>query len=259
MSATKAKRTAKAGEPATPTAAPVPPGATVEEAKAYEAAIAEEAQRIRGNMHQVTVAKFGQLWPLLTKPIPPGFIEQVGIVKGKPYESTGVSSMHVLIARMDNVLGPLSWSWSTDYAEDGMVCKVTVRVGDFLERSSWGGVDRGSTKGNVYKGSETNAAKRAFAAIGPGREIYMGTPDLDPDTHKGVAEAQEAPDSEATEATPRKLTAEEAGRLLKAIEAAGLQDALEAKLRSFGVAELTDLDTQQAIQVYEWAGGEVRG
>lgn len=222
----------------------------------HEEAIRVEAETIRGDATYVDDDLFLKLWPLLRRPIPSGFIVSVASTGGKPYDSTGVKSAQVLIDRMDNVLGPLSWTWRADHSDDGTLCKVTVSVGSppFVERSSWGGVDRGSTKGNVYKGSETNAAKRAFAAIGPGHEIYVGAADLDPDTHQGVAEAQAVPDGPVA---PRLLPADAADRLMKAIDKAGLKDDLPAKLRSFGVDELTALSVEQGIQLHEWTGGHL--
>jgi hypothetical protein len=158
------------------------------EAIAYEQAIAEEAAAVREGEDKLTSELFLRLWPLLRRPIPAGFIVSTPKSDGKPYDSTGVKSLQVLIDRMDNVLTPLWWGYSVDYVggegtDDrgrparGKLALVRVYVGDkdtpLLARESHGGVNQASTIGNLFKGSETNAAKRAFAQVGPG-EVGAG-------------------------------------------------------------------------------------
>lgn len=186
---------------------PDPEKAAAEAARDYEEQIAQEAKAIREEALKTTPAGLGKgrlfptltrdifdkLYPLLCKPIHEAHIQTVGKLTGKPYESTGISSVQVQIDRMNNVLTPLWWRDEADYSEGGKLCKVTVQVGDsqskpMIERSSYGGVDRGSSLGNIYKGSYTNAAKLAFARLGPGREVYLGTTDLDPDVDQELAE-----------------------------------------------------------------------
>lgn len=164
------------------------------EAIAYEAQIAEQAKEIRGDETLLTPTLFMELYPLLTRPIPEAFIKYVPkLEKGKPYESTGIRSVQVQIDRMNNILTPLWWRDSVEYEQDGKLAKVTIFVGNpgedtpLIARSSCGGVDRGSSGGNVYKGSYTNAAKLAFARIGVGHEVYVGATDFDPDTDKDMA------------------------------------------------------------------------
>lgn len=175
------------------------PADPLAEAIAYEQAIAQEAATIRDGKTQLDAGLFLKLWPLLRRPIPQGFIKSVGRTTGKPYDSTGIKSLQVQIDRMDNVLTPLWWGWNTLYEQDGKLAKVVVWVGErdeqgrasLVSRSACGGVDRGSTVGNVYKGTETNAAKLAFARVGPGHEVYVGATDLDPDVSEDAAKAQE--------------------------------------------------------------------
>jgi hypothetical protein len=189
----------RARTPAPPS--PVPRRSAQEEAGLDEAIRSEEeiaarAAEIRGDNSELTPDLFLKLWPLLKEPIPSGFIRSVGVTEGKPYASTGVRSEQVLIDRMNNVLTPLWWWDEVEWSEEGKVAEVTICVGTLggdvlLKRSSRGGVNRGSTLGNVFKGSKTNAAKRAFAAIGPGHEVYLGAADLDPDTNEDAAKQQE--------------------------------------------------------------------
>ncbi len=223
-------------------------------ALAFEAELAVEAAELRGDATELNHALMMKLWPLLKRPIPPGFIQSVGAVTGKPYESTGVKSVQVLIDRMDAVLTPLGWWEQKTFEDGGKLAHVTVFVGSDREnplfsRDSHGGVDRGSTVGNVYKGSYTNAAKLAFARVGPGHEIYLGAADLDPDTNETVAKAQEGD----VQTRPEMLSADRAENLAAIIEAAGLTDHLPNKLRSFGKKALTDLSLEQGMALYEWS------
>jgi hypothetical protein len=165
----------------------------IQDALAYEVEIAERAKVIRGEAKTLTPELFMELWPLLCEPIPSGFIKSIGVVSGKPYESTGISSVQVQVDRMNNVLSPLWWHDHVEYHDGGTIAHVEVHVRDgagdaepLIVREAWGGVDRGSTKGNVYKGSQTNAAKLAFARLGPGHEVYLGATDLDPDVNAQV-------------------------------------------------------------------------
>jgi len=187
---------------------------TMGEAQELETEIGIRAKDIRDQYaHDIgpglTGELFLELWPLLCEPIPDAFIKSVPPTKGKPYHSTGVRSVQVQIDRMNNVLTPLWWWWEDEYHLEGKLCIVTVFVGDrnegnrcfsdsprngvLLSRRSHGGVQQGSSVGNIYKGSFTNAAKPAIARVGPGREIYVGVSDLDPDVS---SEAADAPPSE---------------------------------------------------------------
>lgn len=237
----------------------------VQEAIDAEEQLAAEAAEIRADKEALTPGLFLKLLPLLRQPIPPGFILEVTLGKGKPYDSTGVRSVQVLIDRMNNVLTPLWWWDEVVYTQDGKLAEVTVHVGGdrgqrpLLSRSSMGGVDRGSTIGNVYKGSYTNAAKLAFARIGPGHEVYLGAADLDPDTNPQVAEAQ-ANGGEASQAADEKIPAERAEKLAAIVAASGMdQKHLDAKLRSFGVASIEDLTLEQAMGLWEWVQQAISG
>ena len=102
--------------------------------------------------------------------------------------------MQVLIDRMNNVLTPLGWWYEVEYLLDGedhgKLAEVTVSVGNrgsepLVTAVSRGGVNQASTIGNRFKGSETNAAKRAFAQIGPGHEVYLGATRPRPGCQRG--------------------------------------------------------------------------
>jgi hypothetical protein len=173
-----------------------------------EQKIADEAATIRAaHSDGDDRALFDKLYPLCRRPIPSGFIVTSGSTQGKPYDSTGVKSVQVLFDRMDNVFGPLWWRERVKYVggegesdrgvpKEGRLAVVTIDVGPDKEnplfsRSSRGGVNQASTVGNLYKGTYTNAAKLAFARVGPGHEIYLGAADYDPDTNADAAKAQE--------------------------------------------------------------------
>lgn len=212
---------------------------------AYEEEIATEAAVIRGDQTTLTPELLAELLPLLKKPIPAGFIKSVGKVTGKPYDSTGVSSVQVQIERMDNVLTPLWWREDHEYMEQGKLCYVTVFIGNLgvppmVARSSMGGVDRASTVGNLYKGSYTNAAKVAIARVGPGHEVYLGATDLDPDVHEQAATHQSQPAAQSaagqvSEDTP--ITRTLANEIVDAAWVWELQDKLP-----LAIAHVTDGD-----------------
>lgn len=224
-----------------------------------EAELAERAAEIRGEATELTVELFLKLYPLMREKIPEGFLSEVSAGKGKPYPSKGVRSLQVQIDRMDAIWTPLWWGWRTEWIEPSLA-EVAVWVGNdnrmFVVRKARGGMNGGSTTGNHYKGTETNAAKMAFARIGPGHEVYLGAADFDPDTDSDAAQAQAAP---AGAPDPdRKLPADKVEPLEQAITAAGLSNFLPAKLVECGVSALSDLTVEQAVSLYEWAGGEVR-
>ena len=225
---------------------------------AYEQAIAEEAAAIwakdENADREIDRWLYADLRPLLRKPIPSGFIEHVGEVTGKPYASSGVKSVQVQMDRLDNVLGPMHWGYEATYTEEGKLCHVRAWIGPkgepLIERDSYGGVKQGSSLGNVYKGSFTNAAKLALARLGPAWEVYVGAADFDPDTDKAAAQEQA---KAGDEAPVRKLTEEQAEKAAQAIKDAGITDeALGHKLRSFGVKALTDLTYEQGFALKTW-------
>lgn len=209
-----------------------PPAELLTEARLAEDAIAAEAEKIRGDATTLTAGLFMQLWPLLRRPIHEGFLVAATAGEGKPYESTGVRSVQVLVDRMDNVLSPLWWHQEIAYHDDGKLCEVTVEVhveGQPIRRTSWGGVNRGSTQGNLYKGSYTNAGKRAFALLGPGHEVYVGATDYDPDVNEAAARAQTTSDRPASEPVDdgKPIGPLKASELVDAAWMLNLQDKLQ--------------------------------
>jgi hypothetical protein len=206
---------------------------------------------------------YSELRPLLRRAIPPGFITSTGVVKGKPYASTGVKSVQVQIDRLDNVLR-FCWGYEREFFDGGKRCEVHAWVGmskahPLVLRDGVGGVQQASTMGNLYKGSFTNAAKPCFARLGPGWEVYVGAADFDPDTDESAAE-QQAKTEAAQEKDPnRPLSAPAVEKLRAAIEKAGLSEHLDVKLRGFGVATLEDLTAEQGVAMYEWADGAKGG
>jgi hypothetical protein len=236
------------------------PENTLAAAIAYEQAIADEAYTLWSSDEWAEDTGLNPwlyrlLRPMLRRPIPEGFIQRVGPVTGKPYDSTGIRSVQVQMDRLDNVLGPFNWGYEAQYHDDGKRCYVRAWVGKkdqpLFERDSWGGVNQGSTKGNIWKGSFTNAAKLAFARLGPGWEVYVGAADFDPDTDEDAAKAQEQTSEAAS--PQRTLPSEKAQVLQNVVEKAGLTKHLDAKLRSFGAESIEALTVEQAVSLYEWA------
>jgi hypothetical protein len=231
------------------------------EALRTEQEIADQAAAIRADQVGLDRSLFAKLYPLLRKPIPTGFIQSVGQVTGKPYESTGIKSVQVQIDRMNNVLGPDNWCDEVEYHENGKVARVRVRVQGvdlLIDREGWGGVDRGSTLGNIYKGSYTNAAKLAFARLGPGHEVYLGATDLDPDVHESVAKEQSKPDRQhnapPAQADPNELLSETARRkVVKAVMDTGITDeGWQLLLARLGIEDTELLTKAHAFEVREW-------
>lgn len=239
------------------------PNGSLAEALASEAQIRMRAAEIRGTNQPLSYDTLNRLYPLLIEEIPRPFLQHVGRVKGKPYESTGIKSVQVQIDRLNNVLGPTGWSFSEEFANEGKLCKVTARILGkdgvvLVERTSFGGVDYASTLGNLYKGSFTNAAKVAFARLGPGHEIYIGIEDLDPDVSEQAAKAQ----AEAKEKRPSKSKPEAAGDRVTDEQYEILRQTFKAKvvdqeswrmfLLSQGVERTADLAANGYTAALEW-------
>lgn len=210
---------------------------TIEQAIAAEQELAAQAAELRGDTANITPELLGKLYPLLCAPIPAAFIITTPPVKGKPYVSTGIKSVQVQVDRMNAVLSPGWWWDRAIYEQDGKLCQVTVNVGNpsyapndplgvMVSRTSYGGVGQANSVGNLYKGSYTNAAKLAFARLGPGHEVYLGATDLDPDVSEEAAGAQEAP-QEAPAEPPSTLTTAMAKALVDRAWEAGVKDRLQ--------------------------------
>lgn len=156
--------------------------------------LATDAAALRGDDYdgQLTAALLLKLEPLLRRPTPAKYVKHTPPTEGKPYPSTGIASPQVQVDHMNAVLGTPHWRILNHYEDDGTLCKVVVIVGNKLatatldpagelvpgdaevlaERNGWGAVKRGNTKGDLLKGSETNALKRALARFGPGADVY---------------------------------------------------------------------------------------
>ena len=229
--------------------------AILAEAIESEKDIATRAKGIRNGSADLTRELFLELWPLLREPIPEGFLSTVPKQTGKPYDSTGITSVQVQITRMDNVLTPLWWWDKVEYHDEGCLARVRVGVNGYGEkplyaREAWGGVDRGSTKGNIYKGSYTNAAKPAFARIGPGWEVYVGATDLDPDVSAQAAKAAAKASRSSEPSGPRLLTDDEREKVLVTIEqAGGGADRVALLLGAVGVEDAAELTTAHAFEL----------
>lgn len=171
---------------------------------AHEAELGRSARQEWGEQENLTPLVLERLWPLLAAPIPAAFIQRIGRVQGKPYESTGIKSVQVQIDRMNAILGPAWWRDEATYEDGGTLCHVEIIVGRIGQeplaiRRAVGGVDRASSRGNLYKGSYTNAAKLAFARLGPGHEIYLDAADFDPDVDEAAAAEQAQGEQESDE------------------------------------------------------------
>lgn len=270
--------------------------AAFEQARAYETAIATRAAECRGEATELDRKLFLDLHEILCEPIPDGYIKYVPrLEKGKPYESTGIRSVQVQIDRMNNVFTPLWWWCERHYSEGGKTCRVDVYVGNrgkemklpgipmaktsgepcqaveysmgvtdevLAHVTGYGGVDRGSTIGNVLKGSFTNAAKITFALLGCGHEIYVGDVDLEPDVNPDAAvSAEEAEAGEPIgEAAAKELvdrawkTPAAKTNLRRAATYAAGRDVGDMNTKKAGIAALASLTFPQSEKLDEWIG-----
>ncbi|MCA1700182.1 MAG: hypothetical protein LC790_15270, partial [Actinobacteria bacterium] len=141
---------------------------------------------------RLTLAMMVELEALLEQPTPTQYVKHIGPTDGKPYPSTGLSSIQYQLSMMNAVLGGPHWRALTHYENDGKLCKVVVIVGNDLTkakltadgdldpgeaevlcaREGWGAVKRGSTDGDLLKGSYTNAIKRVLAEYGAAADVY---------------------------------------------------------------------------------------
>lgn len=236
-----------------------------------EAEIAELAAAIREDATELDAALFLKLAPLLRVPIPEGFLIEATAGTGKPYASKGIRSVQVCVDRMDAVLTPLWWHYEHAYEQDGKLCLVTVNIGALggpvlVSRSSYGGMNRGSTEGNLFKGTFTNAAKRAFALVGVGASVYTGATDYEPDVDPAAAREQAQPtrsQQEAAEGEP--ISDEKARELVDAAWIIGQQDNLgkavghvlgtevgDLSNKTAATAAMRSLTAMQAAKVERW-------
>lgn len=236
-----------------------------------ELAQALEAETINGD--EALLIRAGQpltpyvlecLRGCLMAPIPGAFIVEEPPVKGKPYASTGISSVQVQIDRLNYVLGPTNWLDNAHFEDSGKVCRVTLMVlglggspalpdGVITQRSSYGGVNQASTEGNRYKGSYTNAAKLAIARLGPGHEIYVGAADLDPDTNPEIAEIQGAEPDAPTPAV-KTISDDQIGSLTEMgqhLDTDGKRE-FQAWLVSRRIGSLTELPGADFPAAFKW-------
>ena len=164
---------------------------------AHLAGLADRAKSIRGNDYagSLTPALLIELGELLRQPTPEKYVKYIPAVNpGKPYPSIGLNSAQFQIDAMNAVLGRPHWRILRHYpdAKDGFICKVVVIVGNQLAAASldhvgelvvgdaeilaiseeWGAVKNATTPADAYKGSATNACKRAIAGFGPGADVY---------------------------------------------------------------------------------------
>lgn len=229
-----------------------------ESAAEWERYLALEAKAIRKPGQHLSPELFEELAPLLRAPIHPDHLETLPPMPGKPYESTGIKSVQVQINRMDAVLGPTNWRDACTWEQNGRLALVSVQVLEggpggepMVYRYSHGGVDHGSSLGNIHKGSYTNAAKLAFARVGVGHEVYMGEADLDPDVNAEVAEQVAAAPPNPGAAMP--LTAEQVEELAAGVLALGDRaGAWKAFLLSRGVGDTAELKQSDYEPAKKW-------
>jgi hypothetical protein len=140
----------------------------------------------------LTVVMISALQQLLDEPTPRKCVVEAESTPDKPFASTGLKTSQYGFDYLNAVYGVAHWQSFVHYTHDGTVAHVYVVVGNNLPlvrlhpetgelivpdgaeilvlRDGWGGHESG-TKGNVLKGSETNAIKRVFARLGVAADV----------------------------------------------------------------------------------------
>jgi hypothetical protein len=212
-------------------------------------ALAAQAKEIRGPGYDgtLTVALLIDLGELLRQDTPAKYVKFIPPATGKPYPSIGLNSAQFQIDVMNAVLGRPHWRILRHYppAKDGFICKVVVLVGNRLAAASldghgelsageadilgvgqeWGAVKNATTPADAYKGSATNATKRAIAEFGPGADVYRK--DFEDENVGGTGTLQ-APSPGAQ--PPRAASARQQDMLRARARAAGLDNAQLANI-----------------------------
>jgi hypothetical protein len=159
--------------------------------------IATDADAIRKKAKyagRLTAKVLVALGEVLRRPTPGKYVQHIPRQPGKPYDSTGLTSSQYQICYMNAAFGRAHWRMLRHYPTQraGFLCKVVVIVGNNLVSASldadgelivnkadvlalseeWGSVTYAAAPGDAYKGSATNASKRALAAFGPGSDVF---------------------------------------------------------------------------------------
>jgi hypothetical protein len=226
------------------------------EGGAHLVTLAAKAKEARGPGYDgtLTAALLIELGELLRLPTPARYVKFIPPATGKPYPSIGLNSAQFQIDVMNAVLGRPHWRILRHYpaGKDGFMCKVVVLVGNRLAAASldehgeliagdadilgvgqeWGAVKNATTPADAYKGSATNATKRAIAEFGPGADVYRK--DFEDENVGGTgalhAPAAGAPIAQQGGQQPRAASTRQQSMLRARARAAGLDSAQFANL-----------------------------
>lgn len=200
MGTTTTPRTTTTDTPATDDGLVVDPAVELMSTRAQRAAAVRATHDYDGRL---TLAMISALQPLLEEPTPTRYVTTTAATTDKPYISTGLNSTQYQVDYLNAVFGLAHWRYLLHYEESGTLARCWAVVGNDLTairvnpdtgeldipetaevlvvRDGWGGHRAGSTKGDVLKGSETNAMKRTLARLGPGGDVYRL--DVEADLH----------------------------------------------------------------------------
>ncbi len=223
------------------------------EGGAHLEALAARAKEIRGPGYDgsLTVALLIDLGELLRQATPAKYVKFIPPATGKPYPSIGLNSAQFQIDVMNAVLGRPHWRILRHYppGKDGFICKVVVLVGNRLAAASlddhgeliaadadilgvgqeWGAVKHATTPADAYKGSATNATKRAIAEFGPGADVYRK--DFEDENIGGTGALQAPGPAAPAAAQPARAASTRQQDMLRArARAAGLDNAQLANI-----------------------------
>jgi hypothetical protein len=253
-----------AAEPADDAQAAAAVAAEASEGGAHLTRLAELAKEKRGEDYdgKLTPELLIALEELLRQPTPAKYVKHIPRTEGKPYASTGLNSTQFQTDVMNAVLGRPHWRVLRHYPPDknGFLCKVAIVVGNNLQAASldergelvvgeadviaveeeWGSVKNATAPGDAYKGSATNAMKRAIASFGPGADVYRQ--EFDDENVGGVGDLHARADASGAGGAPP-------GGGQPKVANGRQQNMLRAKARDAG------LDDAQLANTILWAAG----
>ena len=133
------------------------------------------------------------LRPILREETPRQYVKETPPTEGKPYTSTGVSSLQYFYDFLSDVFGLSHWVTPMWYSSDGTSGHGWVLIGNNLagievdeetgrliipddaeilvRHDGWGGYARGRSVGDCKKGTQTNTLKRVIAMAGPAADV----------------------------------------------------------------------------------------
>lgn len=115
-----------------------------------------------------------ELRGLLEEPFDPSELKwKPQTVKGNRALAICYVDARVVMDRLDDVFGVGGWQTNYSIKDDGVVCRLRVRVnGEWVEHEDFGGYSEQPDEGDKKKAAFSDALKRAAIHLGIGRYLY---------------------------------------------------------------------------------------